>query len=287
MSNTHLINWKNIILDFHDVTNIRTDTARGVAARSLCGGIRLGLVLTDQERAVGVRGKENKDGRENGNGNEKERKKGEENGSLRELRGVGGGGLRRGGRDRDIDSGSNSNSNDEDRRRVECGENEDDSKNENGSNGDIIIEEFDLDYAHKTINEKKVRKKNKSSNKNSNKLYSLSDSHNSNCSSSCGSVSGSEGGVGSVSGSDVENSSSDLDSLFSHCTIKQDKDNYEKDNRNYKELDKKKTTRSVKKFDTENERRDNNLPGKFLENARNVLRIPSDRREKDIVFNFR
>lgn len=46
MSNTHLIGWRNIILDFHTATNIRAETARGAAAKSLCGVSMIGVVTT-------------------------------------------------------------------------------------------------------------------------------------------------------------------------------------------------------------------------------------------------
>ena len=45
MSNVHLIKWKNIILDFSNATNIRTDTAKGAAAKRLFSVNRFGLVL--------------------------------------------------------------------------------------------------------------------------------------------------------------------------------------------------------------------------------------------------
>ena len=45
ISNLHLIQWENIILDFSDVTNIRTDTAKGAAAKKLSGRNKLSLVL--------------------------------------------------------------------------------------------------------------------------------------------------------------------------------------------------------------------------------------------------
>lgn len=46
LSNTHLIEWRNVILDFHTATNIRIDTARGVAAKGLCGVSTMGVVTT-------------------------------------------------------------------------------------------------------------------------------------------------------------------------------------------------------------------------------------------------
>ena len=46
LSNTHLIEWRNVILDFHTATNIRIDTARGVAAKGLCGVSKMGVVTT-------------------------------------------------------------------------------------------------------------------------------------------------------------------------------------------------------------------------------------------------
>ena len=45
VSNLHLIQWENIIFDFSDVTNIRTDTAKGAAAKKLSGRNKLSLVL--------------------------------------------------------------------------------------------------------------------------------------------------------------------------------------------------------------------------------------------------
>ena len=45
VSNLHLIHWENILLDFTDVTNIRTDTAKGAAAKKLSGRRKFGLVL--------------------------------------------------------------------------------------------------------------------------------------------------------------------------------------------------------------------------------------------------
>jgi hypothetical protein len=46
MSNSHLIEWRDIIFDFHTATNIRVETARGVAAKGLCGVRTMGVVTT-------------------------------------------------------------------------------------------------------------------------------------------------------------------------------------------------------------------------------------------------
>jgi hypothetical protein len=47
----HLIKWRNIILDFHDLRNIRKNTARGIAVSGLRGGCVWGLVLSTVEAA--------------------------------------------------------------------------------------------------------------------------------------------------------------------------------------------------------------------------------------------
>jgi hypothetical protein len=59
MSNTHLIEWREIVLDFHTATNIRIETARGVAAKGLRGVRTMGVVtssLGDEEEGGRVKG---------------------------------------------------------------------------------------------------------------------------------------------------------------------------------------------------------------------------------------
>jgi hypothetical protein len=59
MSNTHLIEWRDVVLDFHTATNIRKETARGVAAKGLRGARMMGVVtssLGDEEEGGRVKG---------------------------------------------------------------------------------------------------------------------------------------------------------------------------------------------------------------------------------------
>lgn len=66
----HLIKWRNIILDCHDLRNVRKNTARGVAVSSLRGGCVWGLIISTA-KATGE--DEGGDGREDvGDDNESE-----------------------------------------------------------------------------------------------------------------------------------------------------------------------------------------------------------------------
>ena len=68
-SNLHLIHWRDVVIDFHDVTNIRTDTARGAAARVLSGSFKHGLILSNTRGIEGKDGRQGKEGGRKGEGN--------------------------------------------------------------------------------------------------------------------------------------------------------------------------------------------------------------------------